>query len=312
MIRVFISICVFSIFIPGLAYTRSETHSRHATDPRQASHPKGPNKYVPLEKLSSELIPEFGEGFATNVTVQRESTAFLNCPVKNPGDRPVSYPLISWVRIRDWHILTNGLVRFTTDDRFNVLYKEGSFNWILQIKFAQDRDAGIYECQVSTSTGTISRRVNLNVIFPEAFIKGGEEYHVDEGSPISLTCVIESTPVPPQYIFWYHNDRMVNYDVERGVKVVTSSDSTRTESKLTFANANKRDEGNYTCSPSNSAPATVQLFVTRNSFAADPVMKQAISSGTHLVPSPAPSLLQIAVLFGAVVYSCPHRIEMIH
>ena len=99
---------------------------------------------------SSELIPEFGEGFSHNVTVQRESTAFLNCPVKNPGDRPVSYPLvstrqmfflhylntlfqISWVRIRDWHILTNGLVRFTTDDRFNVLYKEGSFNWILQV-----------------------------------------------------------------------------------------------------------------------------------------------------------------------------------
>ena len=41
---------------------------------------------------------------------------------------------ISWVRIRDWHILTNGLVRFTTDDRFNVLYKEGSFNWILQVR----------------------------------------------------------------------------------------------------------------------------------------------------------------------------------
>ena len=76
--------------------------------------------------------------------------------------------------------------------------------------------------------------------------------------------ISESTPTPPQYIFWYHNDRMVNYDVERGVKVTTSSDSTRTESKLTFANANKRDEGNYTCSPSNSAPATVQLFVTRS------------------------------------------------
>ena len=40
---------------------------------------------------------------------------------------------ISWVRIRDWHILTNGLVRFTTDDRFNVLYTEGSYDWILQV-----------------------------------------------------------------------------------------------------------------------------------------------------------------------------------
>ena len=29
-----------------------------------------------------------------------------------------------------------------------------------------------------------------NVIFPEAFIKGGEEFHIDEGSPISFTCVL--------------------------------------------------------------------------------------------------------------------------
>ena len=135
-----------------------------------------------------------------------------------------------------------------------------------QIKFVQDRDGGIYECQVSTSTGTISRRVELNVVFPEAYIKGGEEYHVDEGSPISLTCVLDSTPSPPQYIFWYHNDRMVNYHVERGVKVNTYSTSSQTtESKLTFSNASKRDEGNYTCSPSNSVPATVQLYVTKRS-----------------------------------------------
>ena len=77
----------------------------------------------------------------------------------------------------------------------------GYFRWLLffnlkkmmkfQIKFTQERDAGIYECQVSTPTGTISRRVTLNEIFPEAFIRGGEEYHVDEGSPIALTCGID-------------------------------------------------------------------------------------------------------------------------
>lgn len=242
-----------------------------------SSHQPQSSKYLPI---SSDLVPEFSPGFPTNLTVQRESSAFLDCPVSNPGDRPVSYPLISWVRIRDWHILTNGLVRFTTDDRFNVLYKEGSFNWVLQIKFVQDRDGGIYECQVSTSTGTISRRVELSVVFPEAYIKGGEEYHVDEGSPISLTCVLDSTPSPPQYIFWYHNDRMVNYHVERGVKVTTySTASQTTESKLTFSNASKRDEGNYTCSPSNSVPATVQLYVTkRNSFAADPLMRHSATS----------------------------------
>lgn len=236
-------------------------------------------KYAHLDTLSGEQMPVFGN-MSMNVTVQREGTAFLHCPVKNPGDRPVSYPLISWVRIRDWHILTNGLVRFTTDDRFNVLYKEGSFNWILQIKYSQERDAGIYECQVSTSLGPMSRRVQLNVIYPEAYIHGGEEYHVDAGSPISLTCVIESTPSQPQYVFWYHNDRMVNYDTARGVKVTTSGLEGRTESTLSISTAGEVDRGNYTCSPSNSAPATVQLFVTkRNSVNADPLKPQAISRG---------------------------------
>ena len=28
----------------------------------------------------------------------------------------------------------------------------------------------------------------------------------------------ESSPSQPQYVFWYHNERMVNYDKERGVR----------------------------------------------------------------------------------------------
>ena len=43
---------------------------------------------------SGDLVPEFSSGFPVNVTVQRESSAFLDCPVSNPGDRPVSYPLV--------------------------------------------------------------------------------------------------------------------------------------------------------------------------------------------------------------------------
>ena len=44
-------------------------------------------------------MPEFSDGFPVNITVQRENTAFLDCPVKNPGDRPVSYPLVSLVSL---------------------------------------------------------------------------------------------------------------------------------------------------------------------------------------------------------------------
>ena len=42
---------------------------------------------------TGESLPEFGLA-ETNVTVQREGTAFLDCPVKTAGDRPVSYPLV--------------------------------------------------------------------------------------------------------------------------------------------------------------------------------------------------------------------------
>ena len=59
---------------------------------------------------------------------------------------------------------------------------------------------------------------------------------------------------------------MVNYD--RAVSVITynEDDGTEqpwTESKLSIAKAGKRDEGNYTCSPSNAEKATVVIYVTR-------------------------------------------------
>ena len=52
--------------------------------------------------------------------------------------------------------------------------------------------------QVSTRTGIISRKVYLEVVSPVAFILGGDEYHIDRGSHISLVCVIEKAPTPPQ------------------------------------------------------------------------------------------------------------------
>ena len=62
-------------------------------------------------------------------------------------------------------------------------------------------DLTCFECmfwQVSTNTGIISRKVQLKVVTPEAFILGGDEYHIDRGSQISLVCVIEKAPSPPQ------------------------------------------------------------------------------------------------------------------
>lgn len=56
---------------------------------------------------------------------------------------------ISWVRRRDWHILSSGVFTYTNDERFQILHAEGSDDWTLQIKYVQKRDNGTYECQVS-------------------------------------------------------------------------------------------------------------------------------------------------------------------
>ena len=68
---------------------------------------------------------------------------------------------------------------------------------------------------------------------------------------------------------------MVNYDIERGITVFTSSGgsgeeegSGKTKSQFIIAEATPTDSGNYTCKPSNAVAASIQVFVsnTRGMF----------------------------------------------
>lgn len=197
----------------------------------------------------------------SNVTVQLGGTAFLHCKVRNLAERTVSDAEISWIRRRDFHVLTSSTFTYTNDERFQVLHPEGSDDWTLQIKYVQERDNGTYECQVSRSTGILSHFVNLNIVIPEAFILGSGEHHVDVGSIINLVCIIEKSPTPPQYVFWYHNNRMINYDTTRG-SVTVQTDPAPTQSRLTIRQAVEADSGNYTCSASNTKAASIFVYVT--------------------------------------------------
>ena len=62
---------------------------------------------------------------------------------------PLSWKQLSWVRRKDWHILTHGVQTFTSDARFQLVKEEKKDDWVLQIKHVVARDSGIYECQVS-------------------------------------------------------------------------------------------------------------------------------------------------------------------
>lgn len=69
---------------------------------------------------------------------------------------------VSWMRQRDLRIMTVGLYTYTTDQRFEVIHSPESKDWILKIKYAQVRDSGNYECQVSTKP-VMSYVVRLSV-----------------------------------------------------------------------------------------------------------------------------------------------------
>lgn len=64
-------------------------------------------------------------------------SAFLNCRVKNLGNKTVS-----WIRHRDIHILTVGSYTYTSDQRFQATHHKETDDWTLQIKWAQKRDSG--------------------------------------------------------------------------------------------------------------------------------------------------------------------------
>lgn len=50
--------------------------------------------------------------------------------------------------------------------------------------------------QVGTGTGIMTHYFNLFVIVPTAVISGNDEYHIGEGSSITLYCAIENVSMP--------------------------------------------------------------------------------------------------------------------
>ncbi|CRL03849.1 CLUMA_CG016979, isoform A [Clunio marinus] len=195
--------------------------------------------------------PYFDAQTPRNVTGLVGKSSYLSCRVRNLGNKTVS-----WIRHRDIHILTVGSYTYTSDQRFQATHHKENDEWTLQIKWAQKRDGGVYECQISTQP-VRSYFVNLNIVVPTATILGGPDLHFDKGSTINLTCTIKYSPEPPAYIFWYHHDEVISYDSQRGGVSVITEKGDITTSYLLIQNADLADSGRYSCSPSNADVASV-------------------------------------------------------
>ncbi|KAI9561026.1 hypothetical protein GHT06_011982 [Daphnia sinensis] len=131
-----------------------------------------------------ELLPETTENGTTNhMTVLQGDTALLPCKAYSLGQRTVS-----WIRRRDWHIMSSGSHVYTADNRFSVLNRPGSPDWILMLKSPQLYDSGTYECQIAGGQGQVSHFIELLVWTPVASVVEGGEHHVEAESNIQLHC----------------------------------------------------------------------------------------------------------------------------
>ncbi|KFM63060.1 Hemicentin-2, partial [Stegodyphus mimosarum] len=192
-----------------------------------------------------------------NVTTQVGKTVYLHCIVNLVGDRTVS-----WIRLKDFHLLTVGKYTYTSDTRFQSVYVGISNDWALQIKYPQVSDEGLYECQVS-SFPSKSVYFRLWVVVPQARILEGPDMYVEVGSAINLTCVIVDSPEAPAYVFWYHDGRMINFDFTRGSITVQKGGGDTAVSRLRIKDAQPSDSGNYSCSPSNADIVSTIVYVVK-------------------------------------------------
>ncbi|XP_018321037.1 zwei Ig domain protein zig-8 isoform X2 [Agrilus planipennis] len=220
--------------------------------------------YTEESEIDSSIsgLPYFEFNVPRNVTTTVGQTAFLHCRVQQLGDKAVS-----WIRKRDLHILTAGILTYTSDQRFQVIRPDKSDNWTLQIKFPQLRDSGIYECQVNTEP-KMSLAYRLNVVEARARILGPGDLHVKAGSSVTITCTINQGPHDLGTISWY-----------RDTEILKSNSPTSNEadsiprlsiennwvdgltSRLHISNVRLSDSGNYSCVPTLATPASVNIHV---------------------------------------------------
>ncbi|KAH8266211.1 hypothetical protein KR038_009310, partial [Drosophila bunnanda] len=151
--------CVYKCLPPisGLAvcYQRqSVSNNNHNNAEAKPTH--SPPSHYPHGHKWNE--PYFDLTMPRNITSLVGKSAYLGCRVKHLGNKTVA-----WIRHRDLHILTVGTYTYTTDQRFQTSYHRDIDEWTLQIKWAQQRDAGVYECQISTQP-VRSYSVNLNIV----------------------------------------------------------------------------------------------------------------------------------------------------
>ncbi|KAH8357175.1 hypothetical protein KR084_006863 [Drosophila pseudotakahashii] len=243
-----------------------------------------------------------------NITAQMGNHAYMPCQIHRLSDKPVS-----WVRMRDNHIISVDETTFIADERFQSIFQEDhDYTWSLQIKYVEPGDAGWYECQMATDP-KLSAKVHLQIVKPKTELIGDQSRFVKAGSKVALHCIVRGTLDPPKYIIWFRGQKKISESDERTGWYTqldrnifgTVGDNQNTIGSLIIPLVRKEDSGNYTCQPSNSVSVSVDLHVLSGEYSASAIMSTAARTtrggrSTFHVPIPMLGLLGILGLLWAM------------
>jgi len=156
-------------------------------------------------------------------------------------------------------------------------------------------------------------------------ILSGKEVHVEQGSTLNLTCVVHNAKTKPHYLLWFFKNQTIDYTSPRGGISVVNSEQNPEEGGLeggrngvsdrgsdggTEVVSDKRvespgytstllihkvgpgDIGNYSCQPSNSAPASVMVYVVK-----DWKQENLVVASSAIINSYPPNFLYFTILY---------------
>ncbi|KAH8359564.1 hypothetical protein KR093_007406, partial [Drosophila rubida] len=241
-----------------------------------------------------------------NITVQAGQNAYLPCQLHQHSSKP-----LSWVRLRDEHIIAVDHTTFINDARFAALLQSSnvtgnlldstngsssggsSLSWTLLIKYVQLQDNGWYECQLATEP-KMSAKVQLLVITPKTELIGDKQRFVKAGSRVELHCIVRGTLEAPKYIVWYRGDQQVMSQneaagidngwytqIDRNIFGGSTDHNRNTIGSLVIPVVRKTHSGNYTCEPENSQAVSIQLHVLSGEYSASAIKSTAAGLLRH-------------------------------
>jgi len=194
----------------------------------------------------------------TRVKAHTGSTVTLPCIIKKES----KFEMITWARQlfganTSYQILTIGDSTYIEDPRFLIDVSAVNYDWSIKMLKVEPSDSGVYKCQANSHPPQFIT-VYLNVIDAYAKMSGPAEKFIKTGSELFLNCSFHDLQGRPDYVFWYHNSRMVSHSHDRGLRVQVSSAS---HSTLQLPDVRRSDSGNYTCAPHNLRPASVYIHI---------------------------------------------------